>query len=156
MAATLSLVDAADELGLTPARLRRLVDAGALPAVSGPDEPLLVPRAAVGELRRRGTVRAVDVAAVESAMDRVLRRRLDPALDSLTAPLVAANDDARHALAEQAALRAAAEARAARAETALAAARDQVETLTARVKVLEAQPVGLFRRRRRLSAPATP
>ena len=137
-AGVITLTEAAEHLGLPAARVRRLVEVGALPVHEHPTG-LLIDRAAVTELTRRGTVRVTDAAAVEaavdrslkrrlgpaldgltepveSALDRVLRRRLAPALEGLAAPLIEQARQARLAYERQARLRADAEARAAVAE----------------------------------------
>ena len=167
--AQLSVPQAADELGVAPARVRALLSSGALrPAPDAPDAVLAEDAAA---LLRRGAVRAVDVAAVEGALDRALRRRLPALLDAgvaaaLDAPLRAAleplSGEVATALADveistQRLLEA--ERRAELSEAATTIARGQVAALEAQVAELEqqvaalqAQPVGLFRRRRRVAA----
>jgi len=106
----------------------------------------------VAELTRRGVVRSVDVAAVEGAVDRALRRRL-PAL--LEAALHDGLEPLSHEIATALAdvelsveQRAAAEERARAAEAALSQARAELMDLRQQVVALAAQPSGLFRRRR--------
>ena len=146
---TLTVAEAADRLGVAPARIRALVAGGALPAT--PDGT--VPAAELDGLARRGVVRSLDVAAVEGALDRALRRRLPDLLGSrleqALSPLASEVATALLDVESSSGRIAAADERAAAAERALAAAAQQVADLEARLAVLEAQPAGLFRRRRR-------
>lgn len=159
----LTLTEAADQLGVAPARVRALLASGALQPVPGHHSS--VAAADVEQLAKRGVIRALDVAAVEGALDRALRRRLPEllgaglgaALEPLQGEFATALADVelstqRATEAEQRAQ--VAEQRAEVAEQALAAARERVSTLEARVAALEAQPMGLFRRRRSAVAPA--
>ena len=151
--AVLTVAEAADELGVAPARVRALLSRGALTPAPGDGTTVLA--ADVAELSKRGTVRAVDATAVEAAVDRALRRRLPGLLEGGLAPVAG---EVATALADvEASTRelAAAEERSRAAEAALAAAETriagldrQVRVLTAQVVALQSQPVGLFRRRR--------
>lgn len=155
-APALTISEAADELGVAPARIRALIASGSLSAVPG--EPGLVSATETAELVRRGVLRSVDVAAVEGAVDRALRRRLPGLLDlALTTALRPVADELALAVADiDISTRQAAEAqaRATAAEQSLGAARARVAALEARLAALQARPVGLFRRRREV-APAT-
>jgi hypothetical protein len=146
----LTLAEAADALGVAPARVRALIASGALEPAPGHASSIAA--ADVDALVRRGVVRSVDVAAVEGALDRALRRRLPELLeDRLGLALTPVADELAGALADvelHAARTATAEERARVAETALAQAQERVVALEARIAALEAQPVGLFRRRR--------
>jgi hypothetical protein len=149
-ARTLTLTEAADELGVAPARVRALLGSGALQPAAG--HVSSVAAADVQALIRRGVVRSLDVAAVEGALDRALRRRLPELLaERLDRALTPVADEVATALAdvelstEQVAT---AEQRARAAEESLAQAQERVIALEARIAALEAQPVGLFRRRR--------
>lgn len=169
---TLTISQAADELGVAPARVRSLVVSGALPSLGSN----LVSAEAVTELVRRGTLRSLDVAAVESALDRALRRRLPPLLEGALAPLsgevatalVDVEVSTRElAEAEQRALRAEAALGQVRAELdatreelrasaeALTEAHEERVALRAELAVLQAKPAGMFRRRRQAGSPAT-
>ena len=163
-APALSIAQAADELGITPTRVRSLLSSGALQAVPG--EGGGVAREDVAELARRGTVRALDLAAVEGALDRALRRRLpgllgaglEQALQPLSGEVATAFADVEISTAQLAA----AERRAELAEDGREVARARVQVLEAqvaqlegRLAALEARPVGLFRRRRHGAALAT-
>ena len=147
---TLTLTEAADELGVAPARVRALLASGALQPAPGHTSRVLA--AEVDALVRKGVVRSLDVAAVEGALDRALRRRLPELLeDRLTAALAPMADEVATAFADVDASStrvASAEERARQAETALTEAQERVVALEARIAALEAQPVGLFRRRR--------
>jgi hypothetical protein len=148
----LTVSEAADRLGVAPARVRALQASGALQPVPG--HATSVAEAEVDALVRRGVVRALDVAAVEGALDRALRRRLPDLLTGAMAPL---QNEVATALAdvELATARAAeAEERARLAEEQLTAARSRVDELEHRVVALQMQPTGLFRRRRTAVAPA--
>lgn len=151
---TLTVAQAADQLGVAPARIRALVAGGALPTTGDG----VLPAAEVEGLARRGVVRSLDVAAVEGALDRALRRRLPDLLGSrleqALAPLAGEVATALLDVESSSARIAAAEQRAAAAEQALAAAGQQVLDLEARLAALQAQPVGLFRRRRRSAVTA--
>ena len=151
----LTLAEAADELGVAPARVRALLASGSLDAVPG--SPGTVRAADVEALARRGTVRAVDVAAVEGALDRALRRRLPDLLtERLEAALAPVAGEVATAVAdvELSAVRAEqAEDRARRAEEELARAQARIAALEQRVVALQVRPSGLFRRRR-AAAPA--
>ncbi|HVM26941.1 MAG TPA: hypothetical protein VM433_04620 [Mycobacteriales bacterium] len=152
----LTLAQAADELGVAPARVRALVASGALDVVAG--HPGSVLATDVHELTRRGAVRSVDIAAVEGALDRALRRRLPDVLaerlDAALAPLAGevatafADVELSTQRVEQA------EERARVAEQELARAQDRIAALEQRVVALQMQPTGLFRRRRTSVAPA--
>lgn len=147
----LTVSEAADLLGVAPARVRALQAGGALSPVPG--HATNVAAADVDALVRRGTVRALDLAAVEGALDRALRRRLPDLLAERLAPL---QGEVATALAdvELTTTRALeAEARARAAEEQLAAARTRIEQLEQRVVALQL-PTGLFRRRRATAAPA--
>lgn len=165
--AVLAVADAADQLGVAPARVRALVGAGALQPA--PDDADAVLADGIGELVRRGTLRVLDVAAVEAALDRSLRRRLpgllDDRLDSalgqalrpLAGEVATAFADVEFSVQQLAAAQERAERaeqRALTAEEALAQARIRAAVLQAQVAQLQARPVGLFRRRR--GAPAMP
>lgn len=147
---TLTLTEAADELGVAPARVRALLASGALAPVPG--HASSVAAADVEALVRRGVVRSIDIAAVEGALDRALRRRLPELLeDRLGTALTPVADEVATALADvelSAARVATAEERARVAQESLEQAQERVVALEARVAALEAQPVGLFRRRR--------
>lgn len=148
----LTVSQAADELGVAPARVRALLTSGALSPVPG--HASSVAAADVEQLAKRGVLRSLDVAAVEGALDRALRRRLPELLEAGLAPL---QGEVATALADVelgTAAVAAAEQRAQSAERSLAAAQERVATLEARIATLEAQPVGLFRRRRTTALPA--
>lgn len=147
---TLTVAETADRIGVAPARVRALIASGILR--TSPDDLTAVPAAEVAELTRRGVVRSVDVAAVEGAVDRALRRRL-PAL--LEAALHDGLEPLSHEIATALAdvelsveQRAAAEERARAAEAALSQARAELMDLRQQVVALAAQPSGLFRRRR--------
>ena len=151
--AVLTVAEAADELGVAPARVRALLSKGALQPGPGDGTTLLA--ADVADLARRGVVRAVDATAVEAAVDRALRRRLPALLEGGLAPLATEVATALADVEVSSRQLAAAEERARTAEAALAAATDraagldrQVRVLTAQVVALQSQPVGLFRRRR--------
>ena len=143
---TLSLPQAADELGVAPARVRALLAAGALTA-SGDG----VHATSVADLVRRGTLRSVDVAAVEGALDRALRRRLPGLLgDALTPALAPLSGEVALALADvEVTTRELAEAREAGRvlQAELTAAQERVALLERQVAVLQ-EPAGFFRRRR--------
>jgi len=148
----LTVTEAADRLGVAPARIRALLTSGALHPVAG--HASSVSAAEVDDLARRGVLRSVDVAAVEGALDRALRRRLPEQLAPALAPLA---DEVATALAdvELSTQRvAAAEERARAAEEKLASAEQRVIDLERRVVELQLQPTGLFRRRRTAVAPA--
>jgi hypothetical protein len=157
------LSTAADELGVTPARVRALVASGALP--TGPDGGVAAD--ALADLVRRGTVRSADLAAVEGALDRALRRRLPALLEETLLPALGAvrdevaaglgplTDEVATAIADvEVTTRQLAEAqesvRSLRAQ--LSAERERSAALERRVAslsaALEQQPSGLFRRRR--------
>ena len=153
----LSIAEAADELGVAPARIRSLLASGALQALPGDGGQVSAEQ--VADLVGRGTVRALDVAAVEGALDRALRRRLPGLLDAgLEYALEPLSGEVALALADVEITTAhlgAAERRAELAEDALDDARAQVHALRKQVAQLEeqldvlaARPVGLFRRRR--------
>lgn len=150
---TLTVVEAADELGVAPARIRTLLASGALEAAA--EGRVLA--AAVEDLARRGVVRSMDVAAVEGALDRALRRRLPELvsgqLQTALAPLAGELATAFADVELSSSRVTAADARAASAEQALATSERRVAELEAQVSALQAQPVGLFRRRRTV-APA--
>jgi len=151
-ARTLTPAQAADQLGVAAARIRALLASGALqPATDG-----LVAAADVAELSRRGTLRSLDVAAVEGAVDRALRRRLptllgdglDAALQPLAGEVATALADVEistQQLVEE-------QERTRTAEAALAQARARVVELEQRVAALTTRPAGLFRRRRAVEA----
>jgi transposase len=147
---TLTLAEAADALGVAPARVRALLANGALQPAPGHTSS--VPAADVDALVRRGVLRSLDVAAVEGALDRALRRRLPELLEQrLAAALEPVADELAAAVADvdtSAARVATAEEQARAAEAALVQAQERVVALEARIAALEAQPVGLFRRRR--------
>ena len=154
---SLSISEAADELGVAPARIRALLASGALQALPG--EGGQVQAEQVAELVERGTVRALDVAAVEGALDRALRRRLPGLLDAgLEYALQPLSDEVAVAIADVEVTTqhlGVAERRAEIAEDELDDARAQVYALQRQVAqleeqvaVLSARPVGLFRRRR--------
>jgi hypothetical protein len=156
----LTLAQAADELGVAPARVRALLASGALQPAPGHQSSVVA--ADVEQLVRRGVVRSVDVAAVEGAMDRALRRRLPSLLadalgarlDTALAPLA---DEVATALVDvelSTARITRAEERAGAAERALAEARARVAELEQQVAALAARPPGLFRRRRSAVAAA--
>ena len=149
-ARTLTLTEAADELGVAPARVRALLASGALQPAAG--HVSSVAAADVDALVKKGVVRSLDISAVEGALDRALRRRLPELLeDRLTAALTPVADEVATAIADVDASSgrvATAEERARTAELALAEAQERVVALEARIAALEAQPVGLFRRRR--------
>lgn len=147
----LSVPAAADELGVTPSRVRSLIACGALTASGDGVDP-----AGVAELTRRGTVRSADVAAFEGAVDRALRRRL-PALlgEALVPALAPLSGEVALAFADvEVTTRELAEAREAGRvlQAELVAARERVALLERQVAALQ-EPVGLFRRRRS-AAPA--
>jgi len=151
-APVLSVAEAADELGVAPARVRALLARGALTAAPGDAG---VPAAEVADLVKRGVLRAVDATAVEAALDRALRRRLPALLEGSLAPLAGEVATALADVEVSTRELARVEERAAGAEAALAAAHEraagleaQVRVLSAQVAALQAQPVGLFRRRR--------
>jgi hypothetical protein len=152
----LTVTEAADELGVAPARIRALQASGALTPVPGHATSVAAPD--VEALARKGVVRSVDVAAVEGALDRALRRRLPDLLtERLEAATTPLRDELATALADvelSTAQRAAAEQRAEAAERELALARARVAELEHRVVALQVQPTGLFRRRRQAVAPA--
>jgi hypothetical protein len=152
----LTLAQAADELGVAPARIRALLASGALEPVPG--HASSVAAANVEELARRGVVRSLDVAAVEGALDRALKRRLPELLAArLDVALTPLSDELATALAdvELSTQRvAAAEERARVAEAELAAAQTRIDELQQRVVALQLRPTGLFRRRRTSLAPA--
>jgi hypothetical protein len=137
---TLSVLDAADELGVAPARVRAMMANGALTGSAGE-----VLASEVAELKRRGVVRSVDVAAVEGALDRALRRRLPQLLEQALQPLSSEVATTMADVEASARQLAAAEERARVAEMALAATR-------AELAELQARPAGLFRRRRAVTA----
>lgn len=142
----LTVPEAADELGVAPARVRALLGSGALQPAPGHASSVLA--SDVAELSRRGVLRSLDVAAVEGALDRALRRRLP---EQLTAALEPVSDELATALADvdaAAARVSAAEERARAAEEQLASAQLRVEQLERRVVELQLRPTGLFRRRR--------
>ena len=148
----LTVSEAADRLGVAPARVRALQASGALQPVPG--HASSVAAEDVDGLVRRGVVRALDVAAVEGALDRALRRRLPDLLAERLAPL---QGEVATALADVELTTARAyeaEARARAADEQLAAARARIEELEHRVVALQVQPTGLFRRRRPAVAPA--
>ena len=160
----LSIAQAADELGIAPARVRSLLSSGALQPLSG--ERGEVSREQVSELARRGTVRSLDLAAVEGALDRALRRRLPGLLDAgLELALQPLSGEVATAFADveiSTAQLAAAERRAELAEEERETARVRVQALEAQVAQLEGQLAaraarssGLFRRRRQSVAVAT-
>jgi hypothetical protein len=136
---TLSVFEAADELGVAPARVRSLLASGAL-TPSGGDAARVLTRE-VADLRRRGAVRSVDVAAVEGALDRALRRRLPLLLEQALQPLSSEVATTMADVEASARQLAAAEERARVAEQALAVTR-------AELTALQARPTGMFRRRR--------
>jgi hypothetical protein len=145
-ARTLTLTEAADELGVSPARVRALLSSGALQPAPGHTSSIAA--ADVDALVKKGVLRSLDVAAVEGALDRALRRRLPDLLDAALAPMT---DEVAAAMADVDAGSgrvAAAEERARVAENALTEAQERAVALEARIAALEAQPVGLFRRRR--------
>lgn len=150
---TLTVAEAADELGVAPARIRTLLASGALEAAA--DGQVLA--AGVEGLARRGVVRSLDVAAVEGALDRALRRRLPELvgaqLQTALAPLAGELATALADVELSTSRLTTSEARATAAEQALAASQSRVAELEAQVAALQAQPVGLFRRRRTV-APA--
>ncbi|MCW2601319.1 MAG: hypothetical protein JWM02_3148 [Frankiales bacterium] len=138
-APTLTVYQAADELGVTPARIRALLASGALKAARG--HGTRIAARDVEELLRRGAVRSLDVAAIEGALDRVLRRRLPAMLEEALTPL---STEVATTLADvEVSTRELAEAleRARVAEAALTAAHVELAALQTR-------PAGLFRRRR--------
>lgn len=160
---------AADELGVTPARVRALLASGALTA--GPDGGVAAEQLA--DLVRRGTVRSADLAAVEGALDRALRRRLPALLEEVLAPaLRAVRDEVAAGLGPLSGEVATAIADVEVTTRQLAEAQDAVRTLRASLTAerersaglerrvaslstaLEQQPTGLFRRRRRAAVPA--
>jgi hypothetical protein len=147
---TLTLAEAADVLGVAPTRVRALIASGALPPAPGHTSSIAA--ADVDALVRRGVLRSIDVAAVEGALDRALRRRLPELLENrLGAALAPVADEVATALADvelSAARVATAEEQARVAQGSLAQAQERVVALEARIAALEAQPVGLFRRRR--------
>lgn len=149
-ARTLTLAEAADVLGVAPARVRALIASGALPPAPGHSSSVVA--ADVDALVRRGVLRSLDVAAVEGALDRALRRRLPDLLaDRLDSALAPVAGEVATALADVelgAARVATAEEQARVAQLSLVQAQQQVVALEARIAALEAQPVGLFRRRR--------
>lgn len=149
---TLTPAEAADLLGVAPARVRALVASGALPAV--PDGAGTVAADDVEALQRRGVLRALDVAAVEGALDRALRRRLPDLLDAALQPVAGELATALADAEASGAAVAAAEARAVTAERELAAAQARIGVLEQQVTALQARPAGLFRRRRSAVAPA--
>jgi hypothetical protein len=146
----LTLTQAADELGVAPARVRALLASGALHPVPG--HASSVDAAEVQQLVKRNVVRSVDVAAVEGALDRALRRRLPEVLaERLDGALTPLSNELATALAdvELSTQRVAqAEERARAAEQELTAARARIADLEQRVVALQTQPTGLFRRRR--------
>lgn len=142
----LTVPEAADELGVAPARVRALLASGALQPAPGHASSVVA--ADVEQLSRRGVLRSLDVAAVEGALDRALRRRVPELLAPALAPVA---DELATALAdvELAATRVAtADERARTAEAQLAEARTRIEALEQRVVELQLRPAGLFRRRR--------
>jgi len=147
---TLTVAETADRIGVAPARVRALIASGILR--TSPDDLTAVRAAEVAELTRRGVVRSVDVAAVEGAVDRALRRRLPALLEAaLHDGLEPLSREVATALADvelSVEQRAAAEERARAAEAALSQARAEVTDLRQQVVALAAQPRGLFRRRR--------
>ena len=149
-ARTLTLTEAADELGVSPSRVRALLTSGALQPAPGHTSS--VAAADVDALVKKGVLRSLDVAAVEGALDRALRRRLPELLEArLDAALTPMTSEVATAFADvdaSSARVAAAEERARVAETSLAEAQERAVALEARIAALEAQPVGLFRRRR--------
>jgi hypothetical protein len=148
----LTVPEAADELGVAPARVRALLSSGALQPAPGHASSVVA--ADVEQLARRGVLRSLDVAAVEGALDRALRRRLPELLGPALNPVA---DEVATALAdvEMAAARvSAAEERARVAEAQLADAQARIHTLEERVVELQLRPTGLFRRRRAAVAPA--
>jgi hypothetical protein len=146
----LTAAQAADELGIAPARVRALVASGALQPVPG--HVSSVAASDVEALTRKGVVRSLDVAAVEGALDRALRRRLPDLLGShLETALRPVTDELATTMADvELSTQRVTEAqeRARIAEEALAAAQQRVTELEAQVAVLQARPAGLFRRRR--------
>lgn len=146
----LTLAQAADELGVAPARVRALLASGALEPVPGHLNS--VAAADIEALVRRGVVRSIDIASVEGALDRALRRRLPELLeDRLEAALSPLADEVAMTFAdvELSTQRVTeAEERAKAAEDALATARERVLALEQRVTALQERPAGLFRRRR--------
>lgn len=154
----LTVAGAADKLGVAPARVRALIENGALVALPG-EVPTLA-AADVAELTRRGSVRAVDVAAVESALDRALKRRLPVLLENGLATALSPLADEVSA-ARAAAVLAAEQVLEAESVTAavvadLSVARARIVELDAQVHALAAKPVGLFRRRRVVVSAALP
>ena len=160
----LSISDAADELGVAPARIRSLLASGALQALPGQDGEVSCDE--LDELARRGTLRALDVAAVEGALDRALRRRLPGLLDTgLELALQPLAGEVATAIADVEITTehlGVAERRAAVAEGALEAARLRVQQLEAdvaqlqgQVAVLSARPAWPFRRRHPVAGVAT-
>jgi hypothetical protein len=152
---TLTLAEAADALGVAPARVRALLASGALDAVPG--HVTSVAAADVEALQKRGVVRAVDIAAVEGALDRAIRRRLPELLgERLDVSLRPLADEVATAFADveaSGARVARAEERTRAVEVELAAARQRIAELEQRVVALQ-MPSGLFRRRRSAVAPA--
>ena len=147
----LTIAEAADALGVAPARVRALLASGALDAVPGHTSS--VAAAAIEALQKRGVVRAVDIAAVEGALDRAIRRRLPELLEVTLRPLA---DEVATAFADVeagSALVARAEERTRAVEAQLTAAHQRIAELEQRVVVLQ-MPTGLFRRRRSAVAPA--
>lgn len=168
---TLTIAQAADELGVAPARVRSLVASGALPSLGSN----LVEAEGVAELARRGTLRSIDVAAVESALDRALKRRLPLVLSAALAPVATevataladveistrqlTEAEHRASSAEEALARTRDELSASRAvvatlEDALAASRSELAVVRAELAVAQERPAGLFRRRRSSGSPA--
>ncbi len=147
---TITVAETADQIGVAPSRVRALIASGVLSTSA--QEPDSVPVAEVAELTRRGVVRAVDVAAVEGAVDRALRRRLPALLEAgLGAGLAPLSREVATALADvelSVEQLAAAHERARAAEAALSEARAEVADLRGQLVSLAAQPTGLFRRRR--------
>ena len=143
---TLSLLQAADELGVAPARVRALLAAGAL-TVAGDG----VQAEGVADLVKRGTLRSADVAAVESALDRALKRRLPGLLGETLAPALAPlSGEVALALADvEITTRELAEAREATRvlQAQLTTERERVAVLERQVALLQ-EPSGFFRRRR--------
>lgn len=148
---TRTVLEAADDLGVAPARIRALLASGALTPVRRGEETLLKAPEVI-DLSRRGVVRSIDVAAVEGAVDRALRRRLPALLGDGLRPVA---DELATALADvevSTRLLAATEERARAAELALGAAQSRIGLLETQVAALQARPVGLFRRRRAVTA----
>lgn len=168
---TLTIAQAADELGVAPARVRSLVASGALPSLGSN----LVEAEGVAELVRRGTLRSVDVTAVESALDRALKRRLPQLLEGALVPVATevataladveistrqlVEAEHRASTAEVALAQTRDELSASRAELSalqeeLAASRSELAAVRAELAVAQERPAGLFRRRRASGSPA--